>query len=101
MPRWIPAIGSPGVLVGCIPRELLFPEIDNGVALNDYGVLAYGSASSPATRPPLPVFANDGSLTAWVVGRVWPRAEAEANGLVPQTLIENPPNAAYFEEHPK
>jgi hypothetical protein len=99
MPRWIPVIIDL-VPRGCTPRELLFPEIDNSVTLNTLAIVAFG-APNPAVRPPLPVFALDGTLIAWIAGRAIPRAEAESSGSFAPGLLANPPTVWQYEQNPK
>ena len=99
MPRWI-GVWMNRALVGCTPRELLFPELDHNAALDELGALAFGTPN-PVQRPPLPVYAKDGALIAWIVNGAVPREQAESAGMIPTPLLANPPTAAQYEQNPK
>jgi len=98
VPRWV-AVGNLrlGTFPGCIPRELLFPELDGGAALADLK----NRAGGPFANPPDPIFAPSGDLFAWMIPRIGPMRPAEAKRYVPAKLLANPPTAAQYERNPR
>lgn len=102
MPRWVEVIDlhAANPLPGCIPRELLLPEIDSGKALAAYKAGA-GFAETGVLRPPFPVFSVDAALVGfWATDGGQPSFipidTAAASGRVPEALIDNPPTPGDF-----
>lgn len=102
MPRWIEVIGAPAPnpLPGCIPRELLFPDLDGGSAVAAYQARA-GLPVGGVLRPPLPVFAVDGTLAGFQGSDGQQPgfitiATASTSGRVPAGLIDDPPTPGDF-----
>jgi hypothetical protein len=99
VPRWVPVSNTrwPGGFPGCIPRELLFPELDGGVAVADLRDRAGGAYS----RPPLPIFSPTGGLVAWMVASIGPVTPSQARrAFVSRQLLAHAPTAAHYEQHP-
>ncbi|HEY3670791.1 MAG TPA: hypothetical protein VGN51_07650 [Acidimicrobiia bacterium] len=102
MSRWIEVIGAPppNPLPGCIPRELLFPDLDGGRALAAYKTRA-GFPVGGSLRPPFPVFAVDGTLAGFEGSDGQQPAfititTTSTNGRVPASLIDDPPTPGDF-----
>jgi hypothetical protein len=102
MPRWIEVIDlrAANPLPGCIPRELLFPELDDGKAMAAYQARAEFPVGG-VLRPPFPVFSTDGQLAGFEgTDGKQPAfiaiADASGSGRVPASLIDTPPTAGDF-----
>ena len=81
---WIPALGPGGSFVGCIPRELLFENVDGGRML---ARLAELSGTGSAAHPPYPVFAPDGTLAGYFMTQFVPLDVAAHDPAFPSALL--------------
>ena len=82
---WIPALGPGGSFAGCVPRELLYPEVDGGRMLARLDEL---SGSAPGMHPPYPVFAPDGTLTGYFMTQFVPIDVVVHDPAFPPALLE-------------
>lgn len=88
---WIPVSArDSAAIIGCAPANLIDPTSDDAAALLDYGEGDYDV--------PVPVFAFDGQLVAYIV--VYKGAvdveDALRAGDIPERLVEDPPKSSDF-----